>query len=57
MKNQDWKMENLFLVGHIRGKKKRKSYVSINKCIKLKEQQNQCSQKRRFISLSDLELH
>lgn len=24
MKNQDWKMENLFLVGHIRGKKKKK---------------------------------
>lgn len=39
-KNQKWKRENLFLVGHIKGKKKRgrKSHVSINKCIKLKEQ-------------------
>lgn len=44
-KNQKWKRENLFLVGHIRGKKKggggRKSHVSINKCIKLKEQWKQ----------------
>lgn len=47
MKNQEWKRKNLFLVGHIREKKKKKgkkSRVSINKCIKLKEQQKQCGQ-------------
>lgn len=57
MKNQEWKRENLFLVGHIRKKKKKeKSYVSINKCIKLKEQQKQCGQTRRFKSLCDWEM-
>lgn len=48
MKNQEWKRENLFLVGHIRREKKKKkeekSHVSVNKCIKLKEQQKQCGQ-------------
>lgn len=59
MKNQEWKRENLFSVGHIREKKKKeeKSHVSINKCIKLEEQQKQCGPTRRFKSLCDQELH
>lgn len=31
MKNQEWKMENLFLVGHIRGKKKKKKKLCKHK--------------------------